>query len=596
MKLLLSALLPFLASAGSDSTYYLNGMTSPNADQKMFWAEGTDVLKDLSQFQSLYVTYHNCAWETPTGDEEGGGGNEGDDWYLGTVPSFRANVAFTLYGTLKGEKDTGCNKKTFINSFHTTQGLESFTNAMASAGLTNLFELYDGDGNDDAHLVVTSNCYEDEDGGEGDDAYYNGDKMYSTTSYGLGCAADGSKTFAIHTYQGSTCDANAINSTLDELEDLNERLGMSKCVPIYKDGDYYNAEEGGGEDNSSPLAILESSRTCRLHDGSKSCPDPYKVLRVYERNLLKATESRYFEPYWNKYRVQVVSMTMIILGGILFLAAIVAWAMDLCLEDPVASEKKKERKEKKSRKSSKKSKSKKAEKMSRQRSDHSESLISQISQTLGFGAAAEAAEEKTKPSSKDRRSNSKSSKSTNRSSKSTRSNQVDKDIALEPSSSYRSELSAVSDLDDHTDDESVEIRIPDDPPAGSHSYENENTQTEEYTHTEDYTERDFVRTPSIASDGIASVASAVNDMVHFFKNKADEVFADEWETDHEAMMTDNEGLPHSAPSKGVGETEVTGQEEKSTKKRYRKRQWFKKLLFGSSSSLGANKNKRDNIV
>jgi hypothetical protein len=184
------------------------------------------------------------SWESPTGnDEHGGGGGDGDDWYMGSVPSFRANVAYSLYGILKGDTDSGCNKRTFINSFHTTQGLESFTNAMAGAGLTDLFEIYDGDGHDDSVNVVTSSCnQDDEESADGDDGMYNGQKYFQSTSYGLGCSADGEQHFAIHTYIGAYCDANAIAATTDQLEELNENLSLSKCVPIYTGG-YYSMDD-----------------------------------------------------------------------------------------------------------------------------------------------------------------------------------------------------------------------------------------------------------------------------------------------------------------------------------------------------------------
>jgi hypothetical protein len=61
MKLLVSALLLALASANKDNNYYANGIASPYQNEKMYWGAGKDVLEDLSQFESLYVTYHNCA-------------------------------------------------------------------------------------------------------------------------------------------------------------------------------------------------------------------------------------------------------------------------------------------------------------------------------------------------------------------------------------------------------------------------------------------------------------------------------------------------------------------------------------------------------
>jgi hypothetical protein len=206
----------------------------------------------------LYAFF--CSWEQPTfasddsddgNDDDDGYDNDGDDWYLGRVPAFRPNVAFSLYGVLKSDKkDTGCNKKTYINSFHTTRGVESFTNSMAAAGKTDLFSFRQGSGSADENQQnnggsgnnnnrndPTSTCYNSEasgdaGGGGGADAaddaaagdyqgrqrylnngddnsgysfYYNQNDEYyyynyengakfepNAKSYGLGCTVSGS--------------------------------------------------------------------------------------------------------------------------------------------------------------------------------------------------------------------------------------------------------------------------------------------------------------------------------------------------------------------------------------------------------------------
>ena len=76
-------------------------------------------------------------------------------WYMQGSDCIRANVAFSLYGTLQGEEDQGCSKKTFINSFYTTGGVESFTAAIANAG----FQFSNGDeGNGNDGDGITSDC------------------------------------------------------------------------------------------------------------------------------------------------------------------------------------------------------------------------------------------------------------------------------------------------------------------------------------------------------------------------------------------------------------------------------------------------------
>ena len=61
MKVLVSALLVALAAANRDDAYYVGGIASPNQGERMYWGDSLSVLQDLSQFDALYVTYHNCA-------------------------------------------------------------------------------------------------------------------------------------------------------------------------------------------------------------------------------------------------------------------------------------------------------------------------------------------------------------------------------------------------------------------------------------------------------------------------------------------------------------------------------------------------------
>lgn len=48
-------------TANKDDSYYANGVTNPNINEKMYWKEGYNVLEDLDQFDALYITYHSCA-------------------------------------------------------------------------------------------------------------------------------------------------------------------------------------------------------------------------------------------------------------------------------------------------------------------------------------------------------------------------------------------------------------------------------------------------------------------------------------------------------------------------------------------------------
>lgn len=62
MMLWLPALLLPAASAEKDSDYYLSGFSNPNVKHEMYWKDSINVLQDLDQFESLYITYHHCVW------------------------------------------------------------------------------------------------------------------------------------------------------------------------------------------------------------------------------------------------------------------------------------------------------------------------------------------------------------------------------------------------------------------------------------------------------------------------------------------------------------------------------------------------------
>jgi hypothetical protein len=276
-------------------------------------------LNDLKN-NSACFPYRFLSWVIPTGgdddDDNGGDGNEDDTWYLGSVPSFRANVAYSLYGILQGEEDRGCSKKTFINSFYTTQGVESFINAMAAAGMTDSFAYVDGDSQDNGGGDPTSTCYqidydsndnnqEEEaddavdDGGErrrrrlnnNNNDYVHGAKYNSyTASYGLGCTDRSHSrhphTFAMQSYTGDYCDANAVVAIKDDLQDFNNRLSETTCVLIYAQGDsgYYDEDNHDSGDSDSALALLATSKNCNVYDGSGTCPDPYGKLKLTKVN------------------------------------------------------------------------------------------------------------------------------------------------------------------------------------------------------------------------------------------------------------------------------------------------------------------------
>jgi len=213
-----------VVSAVKDDEYYRAGMGNPNVDLKMYWADAHNVLEDLDQFQYLYVQYHNCAWaqnKATYEDQESGSGDENDYWYLDATPTYAANVAFSLYGALEGEKFEGCTADTFINSFTTNQGFEKFAAAMYYAGAV--------------------------------DTDYS-QSYYSACQGGAGVVCDYQYGFAYATFSTDTCDPAYTTSVTDSMPYMNQAFQSAQCVQIYDkstwvDNSYnYNNDDNNNRD------------------------------------------------------------------------------------------------------------------------------------------------------------------------------------------------------------------------------------------------------------------------------------------------------------------------------------------------------------
>lgn len=192
---------------------------------------------------------------------------------MGSTECFRANVAYTLYGVVNGQPDTGCDKTTYINSFFTTAGVEIFTQAMVQSGLTFTADT-NGNGNDAYPGGVTSECTlvqnNNNNNNGGNNGVSNGQKKYAgSTSYGVSCSG---KSFAYTTFNSSSCDIAQKFAYTDMLTTFNAELTQNAtCVPIY-DSSYQQ-----GQDNTA-LTLLQYSQECNVRDFNSECPDPYGVL------------------------------------------------------------------------------------------------------------------------------------------------------------------------------------------------------------------------------------------------------------------------------------------------------------------------------
>lgn len=371
-----------VVSAVKDDEYYRAGMVNPNVDLTMYWADAHNVLEDLDQFSTLYVQYHNCAWtqkkQIYDDDEESGSGDETDYWYIGATPTYAANVAYSLYGSLAGEDFSGCNEDTFINSFTTNQGFESFAQAIYYAGATDT----------DYSQSYSSEC----DGGAGVVCDYN---------YG----------FAYAYFSSDTCDPAYASGTSDSMTYMNQAFQAAQCVQIYDaatftynynnddaangdDGNYYNRDlkeqdnkDGKNVDNSNKdrqledgaynngyagnygengyagnygnngysgygyngygynayanyyynyygtaLSLLYYSNACFIQNywsTDSGCPDPYGVLSEYQQNFNKGVRMSMKIDTYGLYRANMAKGKKYVkVGALLFMTALVMFVAE----------------------------------------------------------------------------------------------------------------------------------------------------------------------------------------------------------------------------------------------------------------------------
>lgn len=298
-----------------DNSYYpYPEFVNPNTYYRMYWKDAANVIEDMDEFESLYIKYHGCVWSAYVNsyqDSEDRDGAENDYWYLGSPQMFRANTAFSLYGTLKGSKvKGGCGKNTYINSFFSLAGVEtvatplnidtSYANSYCKAR-----DVDDGSGDRRTRRLANNDRYYD-DGGQIDDVYYNADdnddgddgdddSLSYATSVGTGCSAKGK--FVKDVYNGTQCDGAMYDYTTDTLAQFNIDMSYVMCTQIYNaqtdmGGAYNNNDDN--DDGSSPYQntvaykILSLSSACSLTMYPNKCPNPYNLLALYESNMQKA--------------------------------------------------------------------------------------------------------------------------------------------------------------------------------------------------------------------------------------------------------------------------------------------------------------------
>lgn len=203
--------------------------------------------------------------------EDGGENN----WYYGHTECYRANAAYSLYGVPSGSSEDGCTRETFLYSFFSA-GIESFTAAMAGAGLT----FYSAA--DDGYPDYSSVCSSENANGNGDDNVQHGEKTQSwATSYSLGCY---NHAFVEQTFSGTDCNKNSLVATTNRLTTFNQDLRRAECLQVYS--------SSSGNSNEDVTNFLQYSMPCSVRAFPNGCPDPYGKLHAEARALERQVDQQ----------------------------------------------------------------------------------------------------------------------------------------------------------------------------------------------------------------------------------------------------------------------------------------------------------------
>lgn len=236
---------------------------------------------------------------------------------MGQTQCFRANVAYSLYGVLKGASHSGnfCQKSTYINSFFTTYGIESFGGPL---GLD----------------IDTANSYcttqEPENGqneyyvDEIDDDYLSSNAEFinyqAYTSFGTGCSAG---KFVTDKYSGAFCRGDLYIETLDTLDSFNSAIESLGCTQIYS-----RSNSGGRELESNDydfadqaaVSVLSFSTACDIRQYPQECPDPYGKKVEYASNMERSLSGIAMTSRSPMHTVTNFCAFLFVMFGLLFVA------------------------------------------------------------------------------------------------------------------------------------------------------------------------------------------------------------------------------------------------------------------------------------
>lgn len=288
LHVLLSVIVAMSWASKDTHEYPYTDFQNPNVAYKMYWRDSQNIISDLSSFQSLSVKYHSCVYSEyfDGGEENYGYGDESDYWYLGLPMSYKANVAFSLYGTLKESRTQGgtCDKTTYINSFFTIGGVETIAYPLGiDTTYANSYCVEEEEQDSkDRDLRRARQLSEDEESGD------------DSTSTALGCNATAD--FVLDQFQGEYCNTMNYLNTTDDLQEFNVAMQDIDCETVYD-----ASTDVGDDDGYVPpvYSLLSASRACSLRMYPGICPDEHGLLTLYTNNLEEALymarQGRYYE-------------------------------------------------------------------------------------------------------------------------------------------------------------------------------------------------------------------------------------------------------------------------------------------------------------
>ena len=223
-------------------------------------------------------------------DGDHNGDADGSDyWYMGrTNSAFRANAAYSLYGVLKDKQQSRrsnlgspknskhmCQKSTFINSFFTTAGAQTLSNALGTIQTNDI-------------NYVTSTCTS------------GVDDSGSDWSMTMGCNEKGGFIYA--NFTGKYCEGFYFEGTVLEMTNYtNAMMEEFNCLQVW-DYDAYltqtqnsnrhlqKDDAGSNQYGYGSVAeqLLYHSKACDLNLYPHDCPDPFGMKDVYDINFQRA--------------------------------------------------------------------------------------------------------------------------------------------------------------------------------------------------------------------------------------------------------------------------------------------------------------------